>query len=147
MPSPQHAVVRPYVPDDVDQVVDIWYRASLVGHPFLNEDFLTRERRQIAEQWLPASETHVYERGGHVVGFVSLVGNEVGGLFVDPDHHRTGVGRALLDVARAGRPHLELAVFEANPGGRRFYAAYGFVEIGRGVDEASGHPELRLRLG
>ena len=80
-------MIRPYAATNLTDVLDIWYRASLVAHPFLSEQFLDDESQQIAEQWLPAAETLVYEIGGKAVGFQSLVGTEVGGLFVAPEHH------------------------------------------------------------
>lgn len=140
-------VFRPYADTDLEDALDLWYRASLVAHPFLAEDFLREERGRLGELWLPSSDTTVCERDGRVVGFLSLVDNEVGGLFVDPDHHRSGIGRALMDFARASRPYLELGVFEANTLGRDFYAAYGFVEVERRPEAQTGLVEVRLRLG
>jgi putative acetyltransferase len=93
------------------------------------------------------AETSVCEIDGSVVGFLSLIGNEVGAIFVDPDHQGRGIGRALMDGARDSRPFLELSVFEANSAGRGFYDAYGFELAGRQVNEDTGLPELRLRLG
>lgn len=139
-------MIRPYAPDDLDRVLDVWYRASLVGHSFLTEEFLAAEREEIADRWMPLADTFVYELDGSIVGFVSLVGNEVGAIFVDPDHHGRGIGRALMDEARARRPYLELAVFEANEIGRRFYDAYGFRFVERHLHEPTGQTELRLRL-
>ena len=139
-------MIRPFESKDQEELIDVWFRASLVAHPFLAKDFLEIERIQIAEHWLPLAETTVFEAEGRVVGFVALVGNEVGGLFVDPEHQRQGIGHALMDSARKSRPYLELNVFEANPIGRSFYAAYGFEEVARQISEATGLPELRLRL-
>jgi len=140
-------MIRPYRDDDLGELLDAWYRASLVAHPFLSEEFFESERGLIAERWLPIAETTVYETGGLVVGFLSLIGNEVGGIFVDPEYQGRGIGRALMDGARDSRPLLELSVFEANSVGRRFYEAYGFEFVERNVNQATGHPELRLRLG
>jgi putative acetyltransferase len=105
-----------------------------------------QERRDIAEQFLPLAETSVFERDGVVVGFIALLGSEVGGIFVAPQYHGQGIGRALMDWARGRRDHLELDVFEANASGRAFYAAYGFGVVGERVDEATGQRVLRLRL-
>jgi putative acetyltransferase len=139
-------MIRPYTPADLGDLLDVWYRASLTAHAFLTEAFLATERRQIAEHWLAMAETMVCESDGRVVGFLSLIGNEVGGIFVDSDHQGRGIGRALMDRARDSRPYLELDVFEANAIGRRFYDAYGFEFVGRHIHQASGQPQLRLRL-
>jgi len=139
-------LIRSYTDDDLEAVLDIWYRASLEVHWFLPAEFFETERRLLAEQFLPYSETVVYELVNRVVGFLSLVGNEVGGVFVDPGYQRQGIGRALMYDARAKRPYLELSVFEENHSGRSFYASYGFRKIGRQINEETGHPELRLRL-
>jgi putative acetyltransferase len=138
-------VLRAYRDDDLADVLDVWYRASLIAHPFLSAEFLERERQQIADEWMPAADTTVYVAEGRVVGFLSLIGDEIGAIFVDPDRHRQGIGRALMDSALARRPFLELDVFEANETGRRFYEASGFEVVDRHLDAETGHPELRLR--
>lgn len=140
-------MIRAYAATDLEDLLDVWYRASLLAHSFLDEAFFDGERLAIAEQWLPMAETTVYEADGRVVGFVALIGNEVGAIFVDPDHQSRGIGRALMDHAREARPFLELDVFEANSIGRRFYDAYGFEQVDRHVHEPTGQTELRLRLG
>ncbi len=140
------AMIRAYDETDQSGVLDVWYRASLVAHPFLSAEFLARERHLIAEEYLPQSETSVYELDGRVVGFVSMVGNEVGGIFVDPELHRRGIGRELLDHVFASRSAMELGVFAKNELARSFYQAYGFEVVGRRVEEDSGEPELRLRI-
>ncbi len=139
-------MIRSYVERDLDAVLDVWYRASLVAHSFLTEPFFERERHDIAEQWLPIAETIVAEVDSRVVGFLSLIENDVGAIFVEPESQGRGVGRALMDEAAASRPYLELEVFEANSIGRRFYARYGFEAVDRHVNMLVGVPELRLRF-
>ena len=139
-------MIRPYADGDVDELLGVWYQASLLAHPFLTADFLEAERGRIADRWLSIAATTVYVSDGRVVGFLSLIGNFVGAIFVDPDHHGQGIGRALMDGARDAHPVLELDVFEANAVGRRFYDAYGFEFVDRHMNTAAGQPELRLRL-
>jgi len=124
----------------------VWARASLLAHPFLPRDFLTCERDRIANVHLPATETWVWESGGRVVGFISLLGDEIGGLFVLPDFARRGIGRALVDHVRSMRSTLEVEVFAENAIGRAFYAGYGFVPVSTGVHEETGLEVLRLEL-
>lgn len=139
--------LRPYQDADLPAVLGVWYRASLIAHSFLPADFFETERVSIAQEWMPIADTTVAEVDGRVVGFLSLIGDEVGAIFVDPAQQGTGVGRALLDNARAVRMHLELDVFEENEIGRRFYERAGFRQVGRSVDDVTGRPQLRLRLG
>ena len=139
-------MIRAYQDSDLNALLDAWYSASQVGHPFLDDDFFTRERAAIVELYLPNAETWVYERDGVVVGFISLVGNEVGAIFVDGDYHGQGIGRALMDHARGLRDSLVLDVFMENVVGRRFYERYGFVQMGEHLHEETGFTLLRMEL-
>lgn len=139
-------MIRPYTDNDLDAVLDVWYEASREAHAFLDEEFFAAERRAIADEYLPASETFVYQTDGRVVGSISMLGNRVGGLFVTPRYQGRGIGRALLHHVAVSRPFLELDVFEDNTIGRRFYDACGFRQIGRHIHEETGFPGLRLRI-
>lgn len=139
-------MIREYQPADRESVLDIWARASTLAHPFLSQDFLERERFEISNVHLPKAATWVWEADGRVVGFMSLLGNEIGALFVDPEFHRSGIGRALVDRARTLRGEVEVEVFERNLPGRAFYARLGFEVLHRKVHEPTGLKVLRLRL-
>ncbi len=139
-------MIRSYQPADCEAVLAVWARASAVAHPFLSRDFLAQERRAIGELYLPNAETWVWEEGGAVAGFISLVGSEVGGLFVDPAFQRRGIGRALIEQARALRGALDVDVFELNGQGRAFYAAMGFAFIARSIHDETGFVLVRMRL-
>ncbi len=139
-------MIRQYEPGDRDALLAVWAESAALAYPFWTPAMFERERREIAETFLPVAETYVFERCGAVVGFISLLGNEVGGIFVAPQYHGQGIGTALMDRARGSRDRLELDVFEANRIGRAFYAAYGFGVVGERVDEVTGQRVLRLRL-
>lgn len=140
-------MIRPYKDSDLAEVLLVWDRATALGHAFLPAAFLEQERRQVADAWLEVAETSVWESGGRVVGFISMLGDEIGGLFVDPAFGRRGIGRQLIDHARVGRDTLTVRVFAANQVGRAFYAGCGFVTVGQAVHEESSEPEILLRLG
>lgn len=144
--GPAGAAIRPYRDRDLDTVLEIWHAASALAHPFLTEAFLEQERDRVRDIYLPAAETWVAEADGRVVGFISLLGHQVGGLFLAPEWHGRRVGRALMDKAVAERGTLELDVFAANALGRRFYDRYGFVDAGDFVHEPTGQRMLRLTL-
>ncbi len=138
--------VRKYTPDDLDDVLSVWGSATRLAHPFLTEKFLEEERYNIPNVYLPNAETWILEQDNQVIGFVALIGVEVGALFVDPRYHRSGAGRALMDKARELRNHLEVDVFKDNQIGRPFYARYGFEIDKEYVHGATGNMLLRMRF-
>lgn len=138
-------MIRLYQPDDVEQVLEVWFAAASLAHPFLTPEFMAEERETIRSVYIPITQTQVYEQEGRVVGFISLLENEVGAIFVDPAFQGRGVGRTLMDWARTQHPVLELDVFAANHLGRAFYDRYGFTYLSQHVHEPTGHILLRLR--
>ncbi len=139
-------MIRKYNTGDLAELLDVWYDASQIAHSFLDSEFFDQERKEIRQKHLPIAESWVFEEEGRVVGFISLIGNEVGALFVTPGRQGQGIGRALMDHARASRDHLDAEVFEANEIGRAFYDAYGFDIVETTVHEKTGQSVLRLRL-
>ncbi|TNJ42051.1 GNAT family N-acetyltransferase [Phaeobacter sp. B1627] len=77
-------------------------------------------------------------------GFLARDGDEVCALYVDPDVCGRGLGKALLDQAKAETAHLRLWTFQANTGAMRFYLREGFVEAGRsdGLTTDEGLPDV-----
>lgn len=122
-----------------------WETASDLAHPFLTAVFRQTERHNIPAIYLPLADTFVAEQDGQVVGYIALLKNEVGALFVQPAFHGHGVGRALMDYAKARHPVLEVEVFTANNIGRGFYKQAGFTQLHSYHHEETGQQMLRLR--
>ncbi|WP_278468009.1 GNAT family N-acetyltransferase [Gimesia maris] len=141
-----HRIIREYQPADLDDVLASWESASRLAHPFLQEDFLEQERHNIPNLYLPNAETWVIEHEKQVIGFIALLGNEVGAIFVKPEFHGTGAGKALMDKARDLRGDLQVEVFEANTIGRQFYDRYGFQPLSESPHEPTGNRLLRLQF-
>lgn len=139
-------MIREYCESDLSDLLDAWHEASQVAHPFLDQAFLASERRNIPELYLPNAETWVYEHAGQVVGFIAMIGNEVGAIFVQPRLQGQGIGQALMNYSRERRDGLEVQVFAKNQIGRRFYSLYGFKEISESMHEASGHEIILMKL-
>lgn len=114
-------MIRKYQHKDIEELLEVWFWSSSLAHPFLSDDFMEQERENIRNKWIPRSETWVYEHEGEVIGFISLIGNEVGGLFLTPNRHGQGFGRALMDHAKGIHNELEVEVFKENGIGRQFY--------------------------
>ena len=86
----------------------------------------------------------VYEENNSVIGFISMIGNEIGGLFVLPNKHFKGIGTRLVNFIKEFHVELEVEVFERNAIGRAFYEKYGFLQIGRYYHTESNNDILRL---
>jgi len=139
-------MIRKYNASDLDALLEAWEAATKLAHPFLSETFLESERDNIPNLYLPNADTWVWETEGRVVGFIALLGNEIGGLFLAPKFHGQGIGRAMVDHARQLKGRLEVEVFQANTIGRTFYDKYGFQQISQSIHEATAQPVLRLAI-
>lgn len=137
-------MIREYADADCDGVIEAWFAASVIATPFLSDEFIAGERVNIRTKWLPMAETWVYEVDGDIAGFIALIENEVGAIFVHPDYQGRGIGRALMDHAVSLRDELFLDVFEQNTIGRRFYDRYGFQLEDKHLHEDTGHMQCRL---
>ena len=91
------------------------------------------------------TEVTLAEDGGPS-GFLALDGEDVRALYLAPEARGQGVGRALLDQAKAGRTRLSLWAFEANPRAVAFYQREGFrvAERTDGSGNEEGLPDLRM---
>ena len=137
--------IRQYVETDLDGVISSWENASKIAHPFLSEEFLDKERYNIPNLYLPNADTWVADIEKICIGFIALLGNEIGAIFVEPIYQGSGIGKSLMDKAVSLHRNLELDVFEENPIGRGFYARYGFQPIGEKIHPETGLKLLRLR--
>ena len=84
-------------------------------------------------------------RAGGGIGFLARKDHAVNQLIVAPQARGLGLGKALLNEAKA-MGHLTLWTFQANLGARRFYAREGFreVEFTDGAHNEEKLPDVRL---
>ena len=139
-------IIRKYKITDLDGVLSSWENTQKKAHPFLPEDFQTQEMINIQELYLPNADTWVVEEDNIVVGFIALIGNEIGGLFLQPTHHGKKLGKMMVDKAQELHGDLEVEVFKKNLIGRNFYVKYGFKLIKEKVHEQTDEQVLRLKF-
>lgn len=116
-------------------------------------------------EWLVRDDITIVvtEHEGVVIGFASSgasrdedarVGTyEIHAIYVDPNHWRSGQGRALtertIEIARTKKAtSITLWVLEGNMPARRFYESMGFtLDGGRKVDRIDTTEVVELRYG
>lgn len=138
-------MIRKYQATDLEQVIAIWWEASTLAHPFLTTAFAEKVKVDMREKYLPFAETWIYEEDQQVIGFISMITNEIGGLFIQPANHSKGIGTSLVDFVGKMHPELEVEVFSENKIGKPFYEKYGFKLVKEYFDEASQQMVSRMK--
>ncbi len=138
-------VLRPAVATDAAALAAIQHAARTSADiPNLH----TAAEDLVFHQGLIAGKTVMMaERDGVPVGFAAIHDGWLDHLWIEPAHHRQGIGRALLAWARKAGD-LKLYVFTHNVRAIAFYRAHGALQIaesdGQGNEERL--PDLTLRL-
>ncbi len=132
--------IRAYEAADLEKLSALWFEASLIAHMFIGEARLREQRALVETVYLPRAETWVAVHGGEPVGFISLMEDFIGGLFVSPRHQGGGVGRRLVQHATQLKGELRLEAYTANTQAFAFYKALGFEELSRRTEDDQGLP-------
>lgn len=137
-------MIRNYRETDLEEMVRIWYEASVIAHSFIPASFWASQKSAMKEKYLPLAENLVFEEEGQVAGFISLIGGKVCALFVAPEMQGKGIGKALLERAKTLKGKLSLKVYRENENTFRFYNKCGFVAVGEELDELTGCVQILM---
>jgi chorismate mutase/GNAT superfamily N-acetyltransferase len=142
-------LLRPGTRADLAAVGDLHLRARAAAIPAMPPVAGTPEALHAwVQAWdLASSELWVAESGGRLRGYLLIEGDWLHSLYVDPGSQGTGVGSALLDLAKGVRPDgFCLWVFASNEPARAFYRHRGVLELegtdGSGTMERA--PDVRM---
>lgn len=139
-------MIRAYEPQDTDTLISIWENANAMAHPFLPKAFVAQVKEDMRNIYLPNAETWVLEDNGQPVGFIAMIGTEIGGLFLAPAQHGKGSGRAMVDHIVALKGPLRVEVFKENAVARPFYERYGFIFEEEYLHDQSGHIAYKMSM-
>ena len=124
-------------------VGDVAQIARVLGDWCQDTAWLPKLHTQAQDLWFAGEvlKTHVVRIGfAEGLGFLARKGQQIDALYLAPEARGRGLGRALLDEAKAAG-HLGLWTFQANLDARRFYLREGFREV-RFTDGAENDEKL-----
>ena len=132
-------IIRPLHGADVERLTRVWRRAVEATHGFLSPADIDTIEADIGPYLSTETGLWTLEVDGEPKGFMGLSGPEIQSLFIDPDLHGRGLGRAMVNHAVAqGASWLQ--VNEGNPKAIGFYEALGFLTTGRRETDDAGRP-------
>lgn len=144
--------IRPLEPYDTDEAAAVWWRSrhdpgSQLPPAIRSED---QVRGWFADVLLPDGQSWVALDDGRIVAVLTLDGDDLDQLYVDPGVAGQGVGTTLVQLAKDLRPGgLALWTFQSNTKAQAFYQRHGFAEVRRTDGSANEEhvPDVRMVWG
>jgi ribosomal protein S18 acetylase RimI-like enzyme len=123
--------IREYRPEDFDAVTILWRvsrEKSVPAFQRLKGHFFYEDQEYFRDHILKENRVFVVESDGKPVAFMAMRDDFIDHLYVHPDYQRSGIGKALLDLARQRSPeHVWLYTLQINLKARAFYEKNGFM--------------------
>src|SRR5690625_6407904 len=139
-------MIRAYKENDIDILIDIWYKSSLQAHDFIYSGYWESQIEEMKEKYIPMSETHVITNQTKIIGFISMVEGYLAALFIDVAYQNNGAGKELLNFEKRRRNKIRLKVYKENLSAVRFYEKNGFIIKEELTDRSEEHTsELQSR--
>jgi len=136
-------MIRPLQAPDLARAAEIWLNTNLKAHDFIPAEYWQDHFDQV-KQMLPLAEVYLYEEQGEIQGFIGLSGSYIAGIFVCGQAQSRGIGRKLLDYAKAGKNRLELRVYQKNARAIAFYRREQFEIQAECLDGETGEKEYLM---
>lgn len=124
-----------YRPADLQPLLRMWRESFEHGVGVVDPHPLDEQAAYFEREVLPRHAVRVARADGQILGFVASNDTSVAQLYVRVGHHRRGIGRRLLDEAKArSGGSLWLYAFARNAGACAFYERQGFAVVARGFE-------------
>ena len=137
-------MIRAYKENDIDILIDIWYKSSLQAHDFIYSGYWESQMEEMRGKYIPMSETHVITNQIKIIGFISMVEDYLAALFIDVAYQNNGAGKELLNFEKRRRNKIRLKVYKENLSAVRFYEKNGFIIKEELTDEQTNKQEYLM---
>lgn len=133
--------------DNVDRVMEIWLDSTVKAHDFIDKSYWLTNYDTVKNDYIPMSETYVYEENNIIKGFISIIEGEfIGALFVDSKSQNKGIGKKLITYVKDNYNNLSLAVYKENENAVNFYINQGFLINKEQINDDSSHIEFIMNF-
>lgn len=131
--------------EEFQKISDLWLKASLQAHSFINENHWIEQKALLCHDFLPSVETFVFEDKHKLKGFICLgKQNKIAALYVAPEFQNKKIGTKLLNYIRRNKPNLSLDTYAKNAKALRFYQKHNFKIIAEYLEENTSEKKLLL---
>lgn len=130
--------------NDIDKVIDLWYEVSLTAHDFVDSQVWNEGKEQMKKKYLPISKTYVLKSDDKIIGFTSLLENNLAAIFIQEEYQNQGLGKKTIDFIKNDYNELILRVYKKNQKAVTFYEKNGFKAIEQSLDKATGEIEYEM---
>lgn len=127
--------------NDIDTVIELWYETSVVAHNFIPVAYWQENKKVMASNYLPNSETYLAVEGDKICGFIAMVEDYLAAIFVSNEMKGNGIGKKLLNFIKEKRTTIQLRVYKKNSKSVAFYKSQDFSIISENRDEETGEAE------
>ena len=132
--------IRERTPELLERLLAVWESSVRATHLFLTEDEILRIRDYVPQALNGAAHLVIAEETGCPVAFMGVAAGCLELLFVEPGHHGSGCGKALLQYGMERYGVDSLTVNEQNPQAVGFYSHMGFQMVRRSETDEQGGP-------
>lgn len=143
----RRVTIRPATATDADAIADVFLASFHATYDFPLAHTDQEVRGWVRDILVASGHTWVaLDADGGVVALMAVKPGDLDQLYVRPDLLGRGIGRQLLEVAKAESPDgLTLYTFQVNDRARRFYERNGFVAewFGDGSANEERQPDVR----
>lgn len=137
-------MIRNYEIGDLNNVMNLWLDTNIKAHSFIDKTYW-QDNYAMVKEVMPQATIYVYMQDNEIQAFIGLIGNYIEGIFVSNEFQSKGIGKELLDYAKAKNNELSLSVYKKNNRAVRFYLREGFSVTLEQIDENTGEIDFLMK--
>lgn len=138
-------MIRTLDNNDIQNIMQIWLETNIIAHNFIDKSYWKNNFELVKNEYLPSSETYIFE-DEKIRGFISIINkNFIGALFVDNNMQNKGIGTKLINYCKNKYNELSLSVYKENINAINFYKKNGFIIVKECFDINSNNKEYIMK--